>query len=151
MEFYMYGRTPRQKTPRWITIVLISFFSFLAAFFFIIGIVMSIDTQSIFPALITFCSIAFLAFLIAILAYNMDHSYIEIDEETIKIIEYPFFKKRERIVLLHDIKKVKWSAGGPGLLSLLMFKDEKNKNLFHLDYVPEVIEYVYKLGFKIEY
>ena len=34
-------------------------------------------------------------------------------------------------------------------MSLLMFKNEKNKNLFHLDYVPEVIDYVYKLGFKI--
>lgn len=151
MKFYMYGRTPRQKTPRWITIVLISFFSFLVAFFFIIGIVMSIDIQSIFPVLITFCSIAFLASLIAALSYNMDHSYVEIDEKTIKIIEYPFFKKREKIVLLHDIKKVKWGAGGRGRLSLLIFKDEKNKNLFHLDYVPEVIEYVHKLGFEIEY
>ena len=151
MKFYMYGRTPRQKTPRWITIVLISFFSFLAAFFLINGIVMSIYIQSIFPVLITFCSIAFLASLIAALSYNMDHSYVEIDEETIKIIEYPFFKKREKIVLLHDIKKVKWGAGGRGQLSLLIFKDEKNKNLFHLDYLPEVIEYVHKLGFKIEY
>ncbi|MBP3332649.1 MAG: hypothetical protein J6M35_01235 [Clostridia bacterium] len=151
MKFYMYGRTPRKKTPRWFIIVLISFFAFLAAFYFMVGIVMSIDTQSIYPVLITFCSIAFVAFLIATLAYYSDHSYIEIDGETIKIIEYPFFKKRERIVLLHDIKKVKWSAGGPGHLSLLMFKNEKNKNLFHLDYVPEVIDYVYKLGFKIEY
>ena len=152
MKFYMYGRTPRKKTPRWITIALTSYFVFLAALCFMVGIVISVDTQSIYPVLITFCSIAFVAFLIATLAYYSDHSYIEIDGETIKIVEYPFFKKRKRIVLLHDIKKVKWiAAGGPCHLSLLMFKNEKNKNLFHLDYVPEVIEYIKKVGLKIEY
>ena len=79
----------------------------------------------------------------------MNHAYIEIESEEIKVIEYPFFKKREKIVLLHDIKKVKWRAGGRGRLPYLMFKN--NKNLFHLDYLPEVIEHIEKLGFHIEH
>ena len=152
MKFYMYGRTPRGKTPKWITIFLISFFACLVAFFFMIGIVMSIDAQSILPFLITFFCIALSAFLLSPVAYNMNHAYIEIENETIKVVEYPFFKKRERIVLLHDIKKVKWGAGGGrGQLPYLMFKNDRNKYLFHLDYVPEVIAYVEKLGLKIEY
>ena len=151
MKFYMYGRTPRVKTPKWITIFLISFFAFLAAFFFMVGIVMSIDAKSILPFLITFFCIVLCVFLISPVCYNMNHAYIEIESEEIKVIEYPFFKKREKIVLLHDIKKVKWRAGGRGCLPYLMFKNEKNKNLFHLDYVPEVIAYVEKLGLKIEY
>ena len=151
MKFYMYGRTPRVKTPKWITIVLVSFFAFLVTFFFMIGIVMSIDAKSILPFLITFFCIVLFVFLISPICYNMNHAYIEIESEEIKVIEYPFFKKREKIVLLHDIKKVKWSSGGRGRLPYLMFKNDKNKNLFHLDYIPEVIEFVEKIGFQIEH
>ena len=151
MKFYMYGRTPRVKTPKWITIVLVSFFAFLVTFFFMIGIVMSIDAKSILPFLITFFCILLFVFLISPICYNMNHTYIEIESEEIKVIEYPFFKKREKIVLLHDIKKVKWRSGGRGRLPYLMFKNDKNKNLFHLDYVPEVIEFVEKIGFQIEH
>ena len=151
MKFNMYGRTPRGKTPKWITIFLISFFACLAALFFMVGIVISIDLQSIFPALITVFSISVFTVILSALGYNMNHSYIEITNETIRIIEYPFFKKRERIVLLSDIKKAKWRAGGRGRLPYLVFKNDRNKSLFHLDYVPEVIAYVEKLGLKIEY
>ena len=151
MKFYMYGRTPRKKEPKWITIVLISFFTFITAVCFVFGIVRSIDAQSILPFLIILCCFALLALIISPVYYNMNHAYIEIEGETIKVVEYPFFKKRERIVLLHDIKKVKFRAGGRGQLPYLMFKNDRNKYLFHLDYVPEVIAYVEKLGLKIEY
>ena len=151
MKFNMYGRTPRGKTPKWITIFLISFFACLAALFFMVGIVISIDLQSIFPALITVFSISVFTAILSALGYNMNHSYIEITNETIRIIEYPFFKKREKIVLLSDLKKAKWRAGGRVRLPYLVFKNDRNKNLFHLDYVPEVIAYVEKLGLKIEY
>ena len=151
MKLNMYGRTPRGKTPRWITVFLVSFFACLVVIFLMVGIVISIDHQSIFPALITVFAISFFAVLLSALGYNMNHSYIEITNETIRIIEYPFFKKRERIVLLSDIKKAKWRAGGRGQLPYLMFKNEQNKNLFHLDYVPEVIEYVKKAGLEISY
>ena len=151
MKFNVYGRTPRGKTPKWITIFLISFFACLAALFFMVGIVISIDIQSIFPALITVFSISVFTAILSALGYNMNHAYIEIEDGMIKIVEYPFFKKREKIVLLHDIKKVKWRSGGRGRLPYLMFKNDKNKNLFHLDYVPEVMEFVEKIGFQIEH
>ena len=150
MKFYMYGRTPRGKTPRWITVFLVSFFACLAVIFLMVGIVISIDHQSIFPALITVFAISFFAVLLSALGYNMNHSYIEITNETIKIIEYPFFKKRERIVLLSDVKKAKWGAGGRGQLPYLVFKNDRNKSLFHLDYVPEVISYFEELGIEIQ-
>ena len=152
MKFNMYGRTPRGKTPRWITIFLISFFACLVTFFLMVGIVISIDIQSIFPILIVFFSITLFAFLMAILACNMNHAYIEIEDGMIKIVEYPFFKKRERSIFLQDIKKVKWHAGGGrGQLPFFEFKNNKNKMFFHLAYVPEVISYFEGLGFKIEY
>jgi hypothetical protein len=116
-----------------------------------VGIVISIDLQSIFPALIIVFSISVFTVILSALGYNMNHSYIEITNETIRIIEYPFFKKREKIVLLSDLKKAKWRAGGRVQLPYLVFKNDRNKNLFHLDYVPEVIAYVEKLGLKIEY
>lgn len=151
MKFYMYGRTPRKKEPKWIAIVLISFVAFIIAISFLFEIVRSIEAQNILPFIIIFCCFAFLALLISPVYYNMNHAYIEIEGETIKVVEYPFFKKRERIVLLHDIKKVKWRVGGRAQLPYLMFKNDKNKNLFHLDYVPEVIEYVKKAGLEISY
>ena len=150
MKFNMYGRTPRGKTPRWITIFLISFFACLVVIFLMVGIVISIDLQTIFPALITVFAISFFAVLLFATGYNMNHSYIEITNETIRIIEYPFFKKRERIVLLSDIKKAKWRAGGRGQLPYLVFKNSRNKNLFHLDYVPEVRLYFEELGIEIQ-
>jgi hypothetical protein len=116
-----------------------------------VGIVISIDIQSIFPALITVFSISVFTAILSALGYNMNHSCIEITNETIRIIEYPFFKKREKIVLLSDLKKAKWRAGGRVQSPYLVFKNDRNKNLFHLDYVPEVIAYVEKLGLKIEY
>ena len=151
MKFNMYGRTPRGKTPRWITIFLISFFACLVTFFLIVGIVMSIDAQSIFPALIIVFTISFFTVLLFATGYSMNHSYIEVTNETIRIIEYPFFKKRERIVLLSDIKKAKWRAGGRGRLPYLVFKNDRNKNLFHLDYVPEVRSFFEELGVEIQY
>ena len=149
MKFNMYGRTPRGKTPRWITIFLISFFACLVTIFLMVGIVMSIDAQSIFPALIIVFTISFFTVLLFAIDYNMNHSYIEITNETIRIIEYPFFKKRERIVLLSDIKKAKWRAGSRGCFPYLVFKNDRNKNLFHLDYVSEVISYCKELGLVI--
>ena len=151
MKFNMYGRTPRGNTPRWITVFLVSFFACLVVIFLMVGIVISIDLQSIFPALIAAFAISFFAVLLSALGYSMNHSYIEITNDTIKIIEYPFFKKRERLVLLSDIKKAKWRAGGRGRLPYLMFKNDRNKNLFHLDYVPEVISYFEELGVEIQH
>ena len=151
MKFNMYGRTPRKKEPKWVIIALISVFSLITAVFFMFGIVRAIDTQSIVPFLVVLCGVAFLALLISPVYYNMFHAYIEIEGETIKVVEYPFFKKRERIIFLHDIKKVKFRVGGRDQPPYLMFKNEQNKNLFHLDYVPEVIEYVKKAGLKISY
>ena len=151
MKFYMYGRTPRKKEPKWITIALISFFTLITAVSFMFGIIMSIDAQSMLPFLITFCCFALLALLISPVYYNMKHAQIETEDETIKCVEYLFFKKRERIVLLHDVKKVKFRVGGKNEFPYLMFKNEQNKNLFRLDYVPEVIEYIKKVGLKISY
>ena len=151
MKFNMYGRTPRGKTPRWITVYLVSFFACLVVIFLMVGIVISIDAQSIFPALIIVFAISFFAVLLSALGYNMNHSYIEITNETIRIIEYPFFKKRERIVLLSDIKKAKWRAGGRCWLPYLVFKNSRNKNLFRLDYVPEVISYFEGSGVEIQH
>ena len=151
MKFYMYGRTPRGKTPKWITILLISCLVAPASIFLTVLTVISIDIQSIFPALIAIFAISIFTVILSALIYNTNHSYIEITNDTIKIIEYLFFKKHEKTVLLSDVKKAKWRAGGRGGSPQIVFKNDKNKNLFHLDCVPEVISYFEELGFSIEY
>ena len=152
MIFNKYDRTPRIKTKPWIKAMLISCYALLITVFLFMGTVMSIEARSIFPFLITFLSISFFALVILARIYDMCKAYIEIENETIKVTDYPFFKKRERFFALRDIKRVKWEGGGgPGAMPLLALKNDQNKTLFRIIYAPETIAYFESLGFQIEY
>lgn len=151
MKFNTYDRTPRVKTPKWIKIFLLSFFVFFIAVMLFAGIIMSIDNQSIFPILATVISLAFVAFIASIYIYNVRKAYFEVDENTVKLISYPFFKKREKIVCLHDIKNIKLRLGGGlGSIPYIVFKNQQNKTLFKTVNVPEIKSYFENLGFEIE-
>ncbi len=151
MKFNTYDRTPSVKAPKWIKMFLISFFVFFTAIMLFVGIIISIDNQSIFPILITVISLSFVAFMASMYIYNAYKAYFEIDATTIKLISYPFFKRRERIFSLSDIKKIKWQYGGRVGISYLIFKNHKNNTLFRTINVPEIKSYFENVGFKIEW
>ena len=150
MRFNTYDRTPRRKPPKWIKIILISFFAFFTAIMLLVGVALSIDLQSIFPFFIMLLSILFFAFIASIYVYNVYKAYFEIDTDTIKLVSYPFFKRKERSVSLSDIKKIKWEAGEKLPLNYLAFKNNQNKTLFRTLDVPEIRAYFEDLGLKVE-
>lgn len=150
MKFNTYDRTPRRKTPRWITIILISFFAGFTAIMLLVGVALSIDLQSVFPFFIMLLSILFFAFIESIYIYNVYKAYFEIDADTIKLVSYPFFKRKEKSVSLADIKKIKRESGGKPP-HYLAFKNNQNKTLFRTVDVPEIRAYFETLGFKVEF
>ena len=90
MKFNMYGRTPRGKTPKWITIVLVSAVACLVAIFLMVGIVISIELQSIVPALVIVFAISFFTVIFSAFAYSMNHSISPQDKKS-KPIGLDFF------------------------------------------------------------
>lgn len=150
MKFNTYDRTPRRKTPKWITIILISFFAGFTAIMLLVGVALSIDLQSVFPFFIILLSILFFAFIASIYVYNVYKAYFEIDANTIRLVSYPFFKRKERSVSLADVKTIKWEFGGKHP-NYLAFKNNQNKTLFRTVDVPEIRAYFEGLGFKVDF
>ena len=149
MKFNTYDRTPRIKAPKWIKIFLISFFAVLIAITLFVTILISIERQNIFLFIVCFLILLICVLVVSASCYNVSKSYFEIDATQIKIVDYPFFKKRERSFFLDDIEKIKWqfNAKGP---SYFVFKNNKNKILFRTINAPEIKSYFEGVGFKIE-
>ena len=150
MRFNAYGNTPRPKTPKWQNILLIILWAPIVAMLLMGGIVASVEIQSVQPILFFVLLIALFAFLLLSVCYDINYAYIDIADETVKSVSYLFFIRREKTVMLRDIKRVKRCGGYRGMLPYLAFKNSKNKFLFRIDAVPEVISYFENLGFVIE-
>ena len=84
-----------------------------------------------------------------VMAYNWRRAYMEIENDTIYITDYPFFKERKKVVSVKDIHKIKWRSGGKLLLSYLVFKNQENKTLFKTYDLPEIRAHFAELGFEI--
>jgi len=149
MKFNTYERTPRIKTPKWITVFLVSFFVFLTAIVLFSGIMLSIEDQSVFPLIITSAIILFYIFLASSFIYNIYNAYFETDNSTITLVSYVFFIRRERRFLLSDVAKIKIRFN-PKNTNSLVFKNAENKSLFHISDFPETRSYFESLGFKVE-
>lgn len=147
MIFYIYTKTPRGKIKKALKIFLIVYSSVFVSFLSFATIALSIHSHSIVPFFIVLTFIAVLACEISRAFYNVYKAYIEIDYNTVRVVDYPFFRKREKLVYLYDIKKVKLRSGGG--IPYIEFKDQQNKRLFHIVYVPETKTYFEGLGFKI--
>ena len=83
------------------------------------------------------------------MAYNWRRAYMEIENDTIHITDYPFFKERKKVVSVKDIHKIKWRSGGQLPLGYLVFKNQENKTLFKTLDLPEIRALFVELGFEI--
>ena len=149
MKYNTYDRTPRIKAPKWIKIFLISFFAVLIAITLFVTILISIERQNIFLFIDVFLILLFCVLVSFAWCYNVSKSYFEINATQIKIIDYPFFKKRERSFFLNDIGKIKWHSNPRGP-SYFVFKNNKNRILFSTISAPEIKSLFESFGFKIE-
>ena len=96
MKYNTYDRTPRMKAPKWIKISLILFFALLIAITLFVTILISVERQNIFLFIVCFLILSFCFLMVSAWGYNVSKSYFEINATKIKIIDYPFFKMRER-------------------------------------------------------
>lgn len=150
MKYNTYDRTPRMKAPKWIKMSLILFFALLIAITLFITILISVERQNIFLFIVGFLILSFCFLMVSAWGYNVSKSYFEINATKIKIIDYPFFKMRERSFFLNDIDKINWQSNAKGP-SYFVFKNDKNKILFRTISAPEIKSLFENLGFNIEY
>ena len=150
MRLNLYVSSTTKKFSLWISIVLSVCVSFFLLILLWAGLLLSIDSNSAIPFLAFFIISLCFFYIICVGRYNEKKSYFEIYQDKIKVVDYPFFKKREREYSLGDIKKIKtrYAGYGPGFL---VFKNEIEKKLFKAANIPEIRDCFVKLGFGITF
>ena len=121
MKFNTYDITPRIKEPKRINGGIVFFVALYTAVLLWLGA----DRQSV--VLIIILGVAFLGFTVALIArdYDARKAYFEVENGRIRLIDYPFFKQRERVFSLYDIKQVKWKYKRGTDLNFLIFKNQQ--------------------------
>ena len=147
MKLNMYERTPKGKTPKLAKILLIVLSVFFTAMFAFIVIAMAIEDLAF--GFLVFAILFLCYFEFIVMAYNWRRAYMEIENDTIHITDYPFFKERKKIVSVKDIHKIKRRSGGQLPLAYLVFKNQENKTLFKTYDLPEIRAHFAELGFEI--
>lgn len=160
MIFGTHNRTPKTKTNKTVKFMLILGWSLLGTLFLFVAIIASITIQSIKPALIILVSVAVLAIFFVITLSDMNRAYIKINEDTVTVIDYYFFLKKERVFSVNEIKKAEIHFGYSMKVrgyrhssmgcTYIVFKNENNKYLFKIINCPETHEYFGKC-FEISY
>ena len=147
MRLNMYERTPKGKTPKWIKISLIAIWTLFTTIFALTIIILSIEDFGL--SFLVFAILFLCYFEFIVMAYNWRRAYMEIENDTIHITDYPFFKERKKVVSVKDIHKIKWRSGGQLPLAYLVFKNQENKTLFKTYDLPEIRAHFAELGFEI--
>ena len=147
MKLNMYERTPKGKTPKWIKISLIAMWTLFTTVFALTIIILSIEDFGL--GFLVFAILFLCYFEFIVMAYNWRRAYMEIENDTIYITDYPFFKERKKVVSVKDIHKIKRRSGGQLPLAYLVFKNQENKTLFKTYDLPEIRAHFAELGFEI--
>ena len=111
MIFNTHNRTPKIEIDKTVKIILISGWSFMLALFLFFAIAISILSKSILPAVIILTPLAFIATWIAIRVIDMNKAYVQIDAESITVVNYCFFKRKEKRFTIGEIKTAEIALG----------------------------------------
>ena len=154
MLFNTHNRTPKVITNKTLKIMLICCYSLVGAFFLVFAIVTSIAIHSITPALVILIPVVSLVIFFIVTTTDMNKAYIKIDGNTITVVDYYFFVKKERVFLINQIKKAEIALGYSLKVhgyrhsmmgfTYIVFKDENNKYLFKVINCPKSNEYFSK-------
>ena len=70
---------------------------------------------------------------------NECRDYVEVQENTVRVVYFRFFKRREAFVSLKDVAyaTVRYNRYG----SYILFKDQKKKTLFYVRFTPQTQEF----------
>ena len=152
MRFHTHDRTPRPKMSKLLKALFLISGGLLGGFFLFFAVYASITIKSIAPALIV-AEIPLLAVLILIGIRDMNRAYVEINGDSIDVVDYYCFVKRKKSVSIQEIARMEILSRGSRkmrglaypLCSYLVFWDREGKYLFKLFYTPETMQYFEQL------
>ena len=132
-------------------IILISCWSFMGAIFLFSAIATSIMVQNILPAVIVLIPIAVCVTLAIVTTIDMNKAYVQIEEDTIIVVDYYLFSKKEKSFKFNEIQSVEIHRGSSLDIrgyryrmmgfSYIVFRNENNKYLFKIIKCPETNEF----------
>jgi len=134
-----------------VTFLLALSIGLMAALFLLAAIVTSVESQSIFPALLILVPIAVPASLLVIIIRDMQRAYVEIEGDLIRTVDYRFGRKKERLFRFSDIAKAEVFSGyshkvrglryAKGGFRYIVFTGSDGSYLFKIIYLPETYRY----------
>ncbi len=152
MIFNTHNRTPKIQTNKTVKIMLISWWSLMAALFLFTAIATSVISQSILPAVIILITITLITVFVIITIIDMDKAYVQIDGESIIAVDYYFFLRKEKCFTIDEIKTAEIALGYSSRVrgycmkgfSYIVFRNADNKYLFKIIDSPETKEFFCK-------
>ncbi|MBQ3527468.1 MAG: hypothetical protein IJA52_02815 [Clostridia bacterium] len=154
MRFNTHERSPKIKINKTLKFLLALCIGFFTALFFFVAIATSIIAQSFAPALTILIPVTLTVAFLVITMIDMNKAYIEVKDNCIRVVDYYFLFKKERIVLLDEIDKAeicighsfrvkgyRYSMAG---FTYIVFTDKNDKYLFKVINCPETKEYFNK-------
>ena len=151
MRFHTHNRTPKIKMPKLVLLMCIAAYGLLLALFVFTAIVCSIYANSVDPAVLILTPVLILTALFLIMQKDMERAYIEINDDTIRAVDYYFGMKKEKSFLIQDIANAqivhgysmrvhgyRYSMCGS---TYIVFRDSIGKYLFKVLCVPETKQF----------
>ena len=134
--------------------MLISCWSFIGAVFLFFAIATSIMSRSILPALIILIPTILIVTFVIVITIDMSKAYVQIEGDSITVVDYYFFSKKERSFNFDEIKTAEIALGysfrvrgyryGMMGFSYIVFRNANNKYLFKVINCPETNDFFSK-------
>ena len=154
MIFNTHERTPKLKTNKALKIMLILCWSLVGVVFLFLAIAASIISQRILPVVIIWIPVVFIAGFVTVTSIDMNKAYVQIDKESITVVDYYFFFRNERCFKIDEIKTAEVAFGYSFRIrgyrysmagcSYIIFRDANSKCLFKVINCPETNEFFSK-------
>ena len=154
MLFNTHDRTPKIKTNKTLKIMLILGWCLNGALFLFAAIATSIISRSILPALIFLIPIILIVTFVIVTTIDMNKAYVQIEGHNITVVDYYFFRKKERCFKIDEIKTAEIELGYSFRVrgyrysmmgfSYIVFRNDNNKYLFKVINCPETNDFFSK-------
>ena len=154
MRFNTHDRTPKIKMAKSVKIMLAVGVGMIVVFLVFAVISCSFYANRIAPAVLMLTPMFVLAILLVMIQRDMAKAFVEINNDTITVVDYYFGIKKEKIFLSHDIANTeiiigysmrvrgyRYTSGG---CSYIVFRGDNGKYLFKIMYVPETKQFLEK-------
>ena len=154
MIFNTHDRTPKIKTNKTLKIMLSLCWCLMGALFLFAAIATSIMSRSILPALIILIPAILIVTFVIVTTINMNKAYVQIDGESITVVDYYFFSRKEKCFTIDKIQTAEIALGYSFRVrgyrysmmgfSYIVFRNDNNKYLFKVINCPETNEFFNK-------